>query len=188
MHPHTTTNRVRVPSLPLPQLRAEDAQLEGERKEAAVKAQAAVAAAAKAHDAAAAAASADHAVAHKLQTAHVLDAHTLQEILDHVKKETGATGVYLAVKDGDAGAIAGPDDDEAPKAKITYVGASSDHQFMLHHSVQQPKGATFPVWVRPPKEEEEVEEEELEVCVGACLPVSVPVCVVCVCVCVWVWS
>ncbi len=126
-----------------------------------MKAHAEAATAAKARAVADASASADAAIASRLASCVELDTATMQAVLDHVQRVTGATGVYLAVKDGEAGAIAGPDDDEGARATMRYIGASSDHGHMLSKSVKQPAGVTFPVWVRPPKEEEE-EEEEVE--------------------------
>jgi hypothetical protein len=48
---------------------------------------------------------------------------------------TGATGVYVCVKDGEVGAIAGAEDEEAFKCTLRYIGASHDHAHMTKRCV-----------------------------------------------------
>lgn len=124
-------------------------------KEAATKSAASQAAHATASAKEAAEGKADAEVAAKLAHAPALDHKVYAAVLDHIQQVTGATGVYVAVKDPGAG------DDEEAKATLKYVGASTDHAFVLDKVVSEPKGATFAVWVRPPapEEEEELDDE-----------------------------
>ena len=137
------------------QEKAEAAQLEVDRKQASEKAAADASVKAKAASALSAAEKQDEDVAAKLAGTKILDAAAYKAVLDHIQAITGATGVYVAVKSTE-----GAEDDPEAQASLSYLGASSDHQFMLEQTVKQPRGATFAVWVRPPQPE--AEEEELD--------------------------
>lgn len=128
------------------------AKAEADEKAAAVKTAKAEAEAAAAATKAAAATAADGALASKLAGAPLTPA-LLSDILDYVQRETRATGVYIAVKDGGSGG-----DDES--ASLSYTAACKDHAFLVGTKLAQPKGVTFRVWVRPPPPDEEEELDE----------------------------
>jgi hypothetical protein len=138
------------------QLKAEQAQLEIDAKEADVKAAAEKAAKTAAEAKATASAKLEADVASRLAAAPQLTQKEYEDVLNYLQKTTGATGVYVAVKTGD-----GSPDDEEPKGTLEYVGACTDHAFMVGKSITQPNGATFAVWVRPPAPEAD-EDEELD--------------------------
>ena len=87
-------------------------------------------------------------------------ADNLQELVDHLKTNTGSTAVYVGKVVKPFGKIKEGDNDKAhidPNAvdHIQMIHANADHQFLVDEILKQDQGITYSLFLKDPDAEAE---------------------------------
>jgi hypothetical protein len=136
-------------------LAAEDEQFEVDKKEAAARAAAEEERMAPFHAAVHSRQKTVDDLVSKLATAtDVSDVYA--EVVSVLQQVTGATGVYIGVRER------GNPEDEEDLDSMHFIAASEGHDFMLEKRIAADSGVVHDAWKLPEQAEEEEEEEEDE--------------------------
>ena len=91
----------------------------------------------------------------------------LQDLVNHLKKVSDSTAVYVGKVTMPIKEIKDEDDDTAhidpnAVAQIQFVNSDDSHNFMVDKILKQDQGVTYSLFLEEPPTEEEVKEEEQE--------------------------